>query len=255
MQPSCAFSLICCFHSSSYFILPHFLCQSFSFVTLPLFPARCDQLRDISATDIPGDRTSGVHGLLHLLSFRLPSVSSPHTWLSLHSCSSSQITDLAPLLGLLCKLVLSSLTETMVAYHPSSRSPIIYPPFSSPFMFWLHGDIGTSSFFPILSPLPSLLLLCSTPLLFPLPLLSSILLSPGCLSQWGTCLFSYMPTAHLYPSNHLSFASDVPCRASKQDAGEWRTSTLIYLPPSIHSVIPSHIERRPYFTGSGNYTL
>lgn len=118
MQPSCAFSLLWCFHSSSYFILPNFLCQSFSFVTLLLFSARCDQLTDISATDIAGDRTLGGHGLLHLLSFRLPSVSSLHTWLTLHSCSSSQITDLAPLLGLLCKLVLSSLTEAIVTYPP-----------------------------------------------------------------------------------------------------------------------------------------
>ena len=54
-------------------------------VTLPLFSARCDQLGDISPTDIPGDRTSGGHALLHLSSPCLPSVSPLHTWLSCHS--------------------------------------------------------------------------------------------------------------------------------------------------------------------------
>lgn len=48
-------------------------------VTIPLFSACCDQLGDISPTDIPGDRTSGGHALLHLSSFCLPSLSSRPT--------------------------------------------------------------------------------------------------------------------------------------------------------------------------------
>lgn len=49
----------------------------------------CDQLGGINPTDIPGDRASGGHALLHVSSSSLPSVSPLHTWLSCHSCSTS----------------------------------------------------------------------------------------------------------------------------------------------------------------------
>lgn len=163
-------------------------------VTLPLFSARCDQLGDISPTDIPGDRTSGGHALLHLSSFCLPSVSPLNTWLSWHSCSSSPS---APLLFMAnnrphsspepppqsCALIpYRADSDISASTLLSSVSSVIYPPFPLPFMFWLHADSDTSPFpslFPSALSRPTLF----QPFLFPVPSPSSISLSPGCRSQ------------------------------------------------------------------------
>lgn len=139
-------------------------------VTLPLFSARCDQLGDISPTDIPGDRTSGGHALLHLSSFCLPSVSPLHIWLSCHSCSTSpsapllfmavQTTDLAPLQfsppqsrALIPRGADSDISASALL---SSVSPVIYPPFPLLFMFRLHADSDASPFFPSALSAPTL---------------------------------------------------------------------------------------------------
>lgn len=147
------------------------------------------------------------------------SVSFPNIWLSWHSCSSSQTTDLAHL----------------PSYPPQSSAPIPYrsdsdissPTFLSyvwtvlcfplPFMFWLHADSDTSAFILFSSPLPSFLWVYSTPLpslCLCVPLSCSLQVAV----HNQTCFHSCMPTAHLYPSNHLSSGSDAPHGASKQDA-------------------------------------
>ena len=99
-----SFRLLLSFSSflTPYVIIPLFLSSAATAssplsVTLPLFPARCDQLGDISPRVIPGDRTSGGRALLHLSSFSAsPSVSPLHTWLSCHSCSSLPVTPSSP---------------------------------------------------------------------------------------------------------------------------------------------------------------
>lgn len=167
----------------SLFILSNFFCHTPLFssfhslslssslsVTLPPFSARCDQLGDISPTDFPGDRTSGGHGLLHLSSFCLPSVSPLHTWLSCHSCSSLpsapllfsavQTTDLAPRpfppLQYRTLIPHGADSDTSASALLSSVSPVIYPPFPLPFMFWLHADSDASPFFPSALSAPTL---------------------------------------------------------------------------------------------------
>lgn len=201
-------------------------------VTLPLFSARCDQLGYFSPTDIPGDRTSGGHALLHLSSFCLPSLSPLHTRLCCHSCSSSPSAPL-PTSPQQCKQQTSLLSPIFppvnLALIPhgansdisasallSCVSPVIYPPFALPFMFGLHADSDAPPFFP--SALSALTLF--HPFLFslslPLPLSRSLLVA---VHNDGPVFPSCMPTVHLYPSNHLSFGSGAPCGASKQDAG------------------------------------
>lgn len=129
-------------------------------VTLPLFSARCDQLGDISPTDIPGDRTSGGHALLHLSSPCLPSVSPLHTWLSCHS--RFLLPRRLPPLFLgerkqSCALIPYGADSDISASAPlSSVSPLIYPPFPHPFMFWLHADSDASPFFPSALSAPTL---------------------------------------------------------------------------------------------------
>lgn len=98
-----------------------------------------------------------------------------------------QTTDLNPLLGPLHNLVLSSLTEPTVTYQPKTSSPLSLQSSILLFLSLLcSGYMLTVTHLPsspLSSPLPSLPLLYSTPFLFPLPLPSSISLSPGCRSQ------------------------------------------------------------------------
>ncbi|XP_056238467.1 uncharacterized protein LOC130173330 [Seriola aureovittata] len=181
-QPQCISFCVCflspCIfssHPSSRFILSNFFCHhppvlvlhslclsSPLSVTLPLFSARCDQLGDISPTDIPGDRTSGGHALLHLSSLCLPSVSPLHTWLSCHSCSSSLSSPLSSRQSRQQTSLLSCLPppqfQALIPYgtdsdisasaFPSCVCPVIYPPFPLPCMFGLHADSDASPFFP-----------------------------------------------------------------------------------------------------------
>lgn len=113
------------------------------------------------------------------------SVSLPHIWLSWHSRSSSQTTDLAHLLSY------PPQSSSSIPYRSDSdiSSPTLLSYVSTvlcfplPFMFWLHADSDTSAFVPVffssaLFP-PSIF----HPFAIPLSLLSSILLSPGCCSQ------------------------------------------------------------------------
>lgn len=80
----------------------------------------------------------------------------------------------------------------------------------------LSSDLSSVSYAPLSSPIPSMPQPYSTPFFLFYP--PTISLSPGCHSQWWTCLSSYMPTVHLYPSNHLFFGWGAPCGAGKQDA-------------------------------------
>lgn len=261
-----AFSLFLSSHTSIFLVLSlltsflpiplfsHSLCMSSPrSVTLPLFSARCDQLGDISPTNIPGDRTSGGHALLHLSSFCLPSVSLLNTWPSWHFCSSSPS---APLLFMAnnrphsspepppqsCALIpYRADSDISASTLLSSVSSVIYPPFSLPFMFWLHVDSDTSpfpTFFPsALSGLfqPFLFLCLRLPLSHSLQVAvhnNGPVYSPVC--QPFTCILA--TTSPLALMLHAEQANKTP--------GEWRTSTLVYPPPSIRSVIPSHIKRR-----------
>lgn len=115
-------------------------------VTIPLFSARCDQLGDISPTDIPGDRTSGGHALLHLSSFCLPSLSSRPTPGCLDTPAPPPCRLLSFLLQTTDPLIRPPRHSTILYPHPlradsdisatallSPVSLLIYPPFPLPF--------------------------------------------------------------------------------------------------------------------------
>lgn len=210
-------------------------------VTFPLFSARCDQLGDISPTDIPGDRTSS-RLLLPPLSFSSPhqAVLSSLLLFPLGSPTSprqcKQQTSLhSPIfppfnLALIPHGANSDISASALL---SCVFPVIYPPFALPFMFRLHGDSDAPPFFPSALSAPTLF----HPFLFPLSL--SLPLPLSCSLQVavhndGPVFPSCMPTVHLYPSNHLSFGSGAPCGASKQDAGG-KKNKLSHLSSSLHS--------------------
>lgn len=224
-------------------------------VTFPLFSARCDKLGDISPTDIPGDRTSS-RLLLPPLSF-----SSPHQAVLSRQLLSPprlpyfspavQTTDLAPLSFFFPPSIsLSSLTAPTVTYQPQPFYPasllssilLLLFPFCSGYML-------TVTHLPS-SPLPSLLRLYSTPFFFPSPFLYLALsrlpftmtdLSSPPVCQPFTCILA--TTSPLALVLHAEQANKMP--------GERRTSTLVYPPPSIRSVIPSHAKTRPNSAGVG----
>lgn len=240
---------------TSFIIIPLYLSSTASLssplsVTHPLFSACCDQLGDISPTDIPGDRTSAGHILLHLSSSCLSLVSPLRTWLSCHSSFQS-----APLLFL----------------GRANRAPLLFPPsilschplccrqwhsLSPPLLRLSRHLSSFSSLLYVLATrwqwcisLLPLCPLCSNsipPLSFflspRLPLSRSLQVAvhndgpvfpPVC--QPFTCILA--TTSPLALVLHAEQANKTP--------GEWRTSTLVYPPPSIRSVIPSHVKRRP----------
>lgn len=212
-----------------------------SSVTLPLFSACCDQLGDISPTDIPGDRTlmrpRSPSSLLLLprLSFFSPHLAVLslllHLLLSSSSFLSSTNNRAQP-----PHQPISHLTLLTVTYQPSSPLSLHWstPPFPFPFML-PSAPCAPTPFHPVPFFFP-----------FPTPLSRSLqvaihndgpVFSPVC--QPFTCILA--TTSPLALVLHAEQANKTP--------GEWRTSTLVYPPPSIRSVIPSHVKRRPYSTG------
>lgn len=191
---------------------PHCLCP------LPFF------FLAVLTTDIPGDRSSGGRGVLHL------SLLLPRCLLSSSGCLDTPAPPPRKQTLLISRATPNTQhthtqSSAAIPYRGdsdiSSSTPLCYvstvPCFPIPFMFWLHPDSDTSPFILFSSPLPPLLLVYSTllpsvRLRFPL----SRSLQVGVHNE--TCFHSCMPTAHLYPSNHLSFGSHAPHGASKQDA-------------------------------------
>lgn len=236
LHPCSLFLILSNFSFSSPLVL-HSL--SLSSVTLPLFPARCDQLGDISPADIPGDRalrrprSPSSLPLLPPFSFFSPHLAVLSLLLLISSTflsSANNLTRAPPSTNLTPYSADSDISALL-----SSVSPLIYPSF----------------FFPLYVPLCPL---CTNSILprsffffFSHPSLSRSLqvaihndgpvFSPVC--QPLTCILA--TTSPLAQVLHAEQANKMP--------GEWRTSTLVYPPPSIRSVIPSHIKRRPYSAG------
>lgn len=161
-------------------LVPHSLSLSSPLSVIhPLFSARCDQLGDISCTDIPGDGTSTGRTLLHLSSPCPPlSFSSPHlvvlSLLLLLPVSSPAFSLQSKQTSLLSRSPLnrelSSLMLPTVTHQPQPSSP---PSLQSSILLFLSplcsGYTLTVMHLPS-SPLPSLLQLYSTfPFFSPLP--------------------------------------------------------------------------------------
>lgn len=236
LHPCSLFLILSNFSFSSPLVL-HSL--SLSSVTLPLFSARCDQLGDISPADIPGDRalrrprSPSSLPLLPPFSFFSPHLVVLSLLLLISSTflsSTNNLTRAPPSTNLTPYSADSDISALL-----SSVSPLIYPSFFFPLYVPLcplcTNSIPPRSFFFFFSH-PSLSRSLQVAIHNDGPVFS-----PVC--QPLTCILA--TTSPLAQVLHAEQANKTP--------GEWRTSTLVYPPPSIRSVIPSHIKRRPYSAG------